>query len=175
MAIGEIKKEIIVGVGSSLLTGAIIWGLAQGGTFVRSIVLPDLPGDAVVMFDGKCPEGWGLYDEVGGRFVVGAGAHSNTDETGQRLEKYKPWASGGEERVALTTEQMPNHRHNVLGIGNKDGNGSNIIPENIALVADGANRGVIGTIDWGFTETTGNNQPHNNMPPYIALSFCKKD
>jgi microcystin-dependent protein len=23
--------------------------------------------------------------------------------------------------------------------------------------------------------TDGGNQPHNNMPPYIALYFCKKD
>ena len=26
-----------------------------------------------------------------------------------------------------------------------------------------------------FVSKTGGNQPHNNMPPYIALYFCKKD
>lgn len=166
MAIGEIRKEIIVGVASSILTGAIIWALAQGGTFVRRTFLPELPGDAVVMFDGKCPEGWRLYNEVGGRFVVGAGPHSNKDENGEKLRDYNPWTNGGEERVALSPDQLPSHNHSIRFAGPDIG---------ITGPERGGTYGVRGLIDSTKTGDTGENLPHNNMPPFIALSFCKKD
>lgn len=69
----------------------------------------------------KVPEGWAICDGRGGRpnllkrFPVGAGTtRSQTGGvTGDGGEPYALGATGGAEKVRLTTEQMPKHTHNV--------------------------------------------------------------
>lgn len=141
---------------------------------------------AVVAFErsersgGACPTGWSLFREAGGRMIVGAGQHSN-----QGLRTYPSYldnpngAIGGEERVQLKAIELPNHRHNIyqgdypsLPGAKKDGSGTNVLTQ-VSPTA--------GT----YTKTTerpdgtiiaeGANNAHNNMPPYIALYFCKKN
>lgn len=101
---------------------------------------------------------------------------------------------GGAETVILTEPQMPSHRHGLAAISEVA-----IYHDDsklrIALLDYGANTnfpyfdlsggkqqkegGGPLKVEMLGRETgvgpTGGDQPHNNMPPYIALYFCKKD
>lgn len=121
--------------------------------------------------EDACPKGWERFTPAGGRFIVGAGVNTNTDQAGNELTDHpsrlddKIKAVGGAEKHTLTIDEMPKHSHT-----NPNG-GTNIsvggLPEGDAL-------GVRDTNNEEKTHTMGENQPHNNMPPYIALFYCKK-
>ncbi|WP_298937702.1 hypothetical protein [uncultured Ruegeria sp.] len=138
-----------------------------------------LPSGAVVAFDFSptmpqaCPDGWITHREIRGRLIVGAGGpHSNKGSSGEQLLSYEIGQTGGSETHTLTTEEMPEHSHEFpSGIskgqatdnstthwfdrGGKS-NDRNIQKSNVLVSKEG--QGL----------------PHNNMPPYIALYFCKK-
>lgn len=86
----------------------------------------------------------------------------------------RPWGSrGGEDRVALTTAQMPPHTHQVNAssdsatVTTPGGN----LP---ATVVPGFNvYGATANADGEATQVTetGGDQGHNNMQPYLALNF----
>jgi microcystin-dependent protein len=80
---------------------------------------------------------------------------------------------GGSESVTLTTGQFPNHTHAMIG---STGNGSQKDPSNTILAGST-------TITPYATETPnkamaanslnaqGGNQPHENMQPYLVISY----
>ncbi len=147
-----------------------------------------LPNGAVVAFDrdreiGKtCPKGWKLFSPAGGRFIVGAGQHENG------LTKYPSFAEdntqaiGGSEKAFINIDEMPAHNHPITssphGTDIHDGFGGS--PNHHGLRPE-YDPSVQPTKIWAPTQhpdfmgKIGGNQPHNNMPPYIALYFCKKD
>jgi len=98
------------------------------------------------------PAGWQLCDGSNGspdlrdRFILGAGS------------TYAVGLTGGEKEHQLTLNEMPKHSH-----GYSKGNTAN---------ADGNDnqRGIQGTTTTQ-TSIEGNDEPHNNMPPYYALAF----
>lgn len=124
--------------------------------------------------DGACPEGWVLFRPAGGRFIVGAGSHMNADPNGSPLSSYPTFsdspelATGGSERHTLTVAEMPSHEHRS-SFGGAD------TAVDIAGLNSGVNWGIRRTIGPDSTSSAGGGQPHNNMPPFIALYFCKKD
>ena len=61
---------------------------------------------------------------------------------------------------------MPAHRHAVDRQGPTRG-----IEGLPPIGTDGA---IIAKIEQEMTSPTGKGQPHNNVPPYIALHFCEK-
>jgi microcystin-dependent protein len=81
--------------------------------------------------------------------------------------------TGGQEAVTLLTNQIPVHTHPLLAttsLGSQTTPGGNTVAQS-------------GTMQW-FTEdtpgaalaaqavtATGGSQPHDNMPPYLALNF----
>lgn len=84
-------------------------------------------------------------------------------------EKYALGSTGGEEEHTLTVEEMPQHTHsNSAMYGGKfataPGNGADT---QLALEYNGytspRNTGYVG-----------NSRPHNNMPPYMTVSYCIK-
>jgi len=146
-----------------------------------------LPKGTIVMWypmNGSTnpPAGWAICDgkndtpDLRGRFIVGVG-QSNNGETDYKLK-----GTGGSEKVTLTENQMPIHKHNITGtndvqvmykdtyaimvqgtdndgrsVYDRDGNGTKIrLKDNIAL------------------ENTGGSQPHENRPPYYALYYIIK-
>lgn len=143
-----------------------------------------LPNDAVVAFAlpdpgnpdaDPCPTGWSRYTRADGRFIVGVGAHR------PGLETLAVFTSDGEREHTLTPDQMPIHNHVLHDPGHTHG-----LPQNRDSTQPGSFRfhaspGVLEPRESDPAETgitldeAGGGKAHNNMPPYIALYFCKKE
>ncbi|MCH8620972.1 tail fiber protein [Undibacterium sp. TS12] len=140
-----------------------------------------VPVGTVVSFAGTvAPNGWLLCDGSGitqatypnlygliganvpdlrSRFIVGAGQ-------GGGLSNRPLKSAGGEETHYLSENEMPNHSH-AYGVGGGNGGGNN----------GGGNSEGWSTTNWSFTTwtaRTGGNVPHNNMPPFYALTYIIK-
>ncbi len=146
---------------------------------LETVEVPEpLPRGAVLAFErddltaDTCPDGWQPYKNARGRVIIGAGDPSESegkfgfDETGNLLTQYVMRQHGGAETHTLIVAEMPSHRHSYV-------DRHVVAQEDDEIMTDGPSRG------WGDhprnTETAGGGKPHNNMPPYIALYFCKKE
>ena len=129
--------------------------------FLESVAqrVSPIPNDAVVAFASPrgCPQGWTEFADATGRVVIGQGQGAGLTSRSYR-------AIGGQERVTLTEAEMPAHTHTVShsGSGNPNAMGgflvSRIGPDEMEAE--------------GETNPIGGGQPHENMPPFIALYFC---
>lgn len=137
-----------------VLDGKVIPIEEGGGTQSSGV-----PSGTIVMWHGETiPDGWALCDGQNGTpdlrnvFPVGAGG------------EYALGATGGEKEVTLTVEQMPEHSH--------------LIPDDrVGTAITSATRLMYGNAKsclWSETFSTGGSQPHNNLPPYLALYFIMK-
>ena len=146
-----------------------------------------IPNGMVAAFDMEegCPIGWMPFERAYGRFLIGAGGK----EDGPIARSFRE--TGGEAIHLLTVEEMPAHKHDTGFI-------SLLLPEFLAIdtskadnqralriddprtpfgvhmpyFADGSSAVAEGRTD-SVTYPKGEGLPHNNMPPYIALYFCK--
>ena len=79
---------------------------------------------------------------------------------------------GGAESVALTVNQLPAHNHAVSANAN---NADQRSPANTVYAKTNDDAYTSGTYDGamnaGVINSSGGNQPHDNMPPYLALNF----
>ena len=118
---------------------------------------------AVIAFDREdgCPEGWKEHQDARGRFIVGVGSQYEV-----AVKKFRE--TGGTDQVELKTEHMPSHRHQLPVRSRNDR--YRIL--NVMQHTD--TRGRVETDVRRFTDWEGEGKPHDNMPPYIALYFCKK-
>ena len=147
----------------------------DGSIFAKTcdpITAVDLPGDAVVAFASEdgCPVGWEEYRDAEGRFIVGAGRHSDHNRYGNSVINKNVGDKGGEDQVKLEIEHMPRHRHQnpTRGSGPKGSVGA------LQAVDDGFS----GERHYKHRRPTafeGSDKPHDNMPPYVALLYCKRD
>jgi microcystin-dependent protein len=84
--------------------------------------------------------------------------------------------AAGVESVTLTTTQMPQHNHAMLG---SNDSGSSNAPGNAVLASTPAAAQAFpygtdaprGAIDPSSIQPQGGNQPHENMQPYLCLNF----
>ena len=128
----------------------------------------------MIAFDIRegCPQGWQPFSHANGRFIIGAGDPARSkllkDANGDKLQDRVFGLPGGAQQHTLTIEEMPKHFHKLptLGLNN---------------VADPATTQAVRATNPGNymqhfrrTDGKGGSRPHNNMPPYIALYFCKK-
>lgn len=94
----------------------------------------------------------GTWESIGGRFLLGADA------------TYAAGSTGGEATHTLTNDEMPAHQHLIYMNGEASTGGfwgpNNITPQS--------------TVNANATGTSGGNQPHNNMPPYLAVYMWKR-
>lgn len=95
--------------------------------------------------------------DLSGRFVLGV---SETHVFGE---------TGGSEKVALTVEQMPAHNHAY----DKATTNDSLTP---SASSGGPNSGYpyLRTNATAYTSASGYGASHNNMPPYLALSYIIK-
>ena len=145
----------------------------------RAVVVSDvLPDGAIVPFDREdgCPSGteWrdigydkSEFERFAGRMLVISGPDVSR-ANGQATVRRKRNDTGGAERVALTVPEMPTHNHSlteaVQSVAHEPGRESN----------QGYGVGGLGHVISQNTSSTGFSEPHENMPPFIALHFCKK-
>lgn len=131
----------------------------------QSTFLVKAPVGTIVIWSGTendIPKGWELCDGTNGtpnlkdKFVLGAG------------EKYSVGDEGGEEEVALTKQQMPEHKHGFAARS-----GSAIVGVNKATYGV-LNCDSSGSSSNNYTFEEGSSQPHENMPPYYTLCYIMK-
>lgn len=128
------------------------WLLCDGSVINQSTY----PNLYPLLISGKLPD-------LRSRFIVGTGQ-------GAGLGNYKLNDTGGSEMVTLTTDQIPSHYHQInngnFGLHHRsfDGSGGDDIPFET-------------NPDGGYlsgTNYTGGGHPHENRPPYYALTFIIK-
>ena len=151
-----------------------------------------VPIGTIVMWSGYkglgIPQGWvlcnGEYEGVpnlSNRFILGSGSRSIG-------------VTGGSETVQLTTEQLPAHMHDsgslsasggththpvstqptyISGTSTNNINGNGISNYGTSYMSEIGSGEHTHTIS-GNTGSTGNNQAHDNMPPYYVLAFIMK-
>ena len=132
-----------------------------GGGF--SAFLINAPLGVVVAWSGtedNVPKGWSICNGENGtfdlqdKFLLGAGPNHAVGET------------GGEEEVKLTVNTMPSHNHTVPVQSTATGRPSSV------YITGGYKSGT--AYSDVRTTTTGDAQPHNNMPPYYTLLYIQK-
>ncbi|QLE83766.1 hypothetical protein FLM48_00865 [Shewanella sp. Scap07] len=122
-----------------------------------------IPRHSVGYFNlSACPQGWQPFSAGAGRFTIA------TNHGDNELAAHNIGQTGGAEKHKLTTSEMPRHTHvyydwYFLDMGNEPefstGEG-----DDIGMRKNKARR----------SEPSGESVPHNNMPPYIALTQCIK-
>lgn len=93
----------------------------------------------------------GTWEQMENRFLLGAGSG------------YVAGATGGEAEHTLTVNEMPSHYHLIAM--NQAGESEYWGPIS-AVMQDGHTA--------NMTKPAGGDQPHNNMPPYIAVYMWRR-
>lgn len=119
---------------------------AAGAYPVGAIYLSVTDTDPATLFGGT-------WERIGGRFLLGA------DDT------YTAGSTGGEAEHTLTIDEMPKHNHEIDNL-NTSGNAT---PYMTVQAQDKVGYG--GNVQ---TMYAGGSQPHNNMPPYLAVFMWKR-
>lgn len=98
---------------------------------------------------------------------------------GPGLSPYVIGESGGTQTVTLLLSEMPAHSHGVKCLA---GGGDSNTPVNNGFAEVTAGRGTVNlyapntggltTMNAAALTSVGGNQPHNNMAPYLGLTFC---
>lgn len=92
----------------------------------------------------------GTWEQIKDTFLLSAG------------DTYSAGSTGGEAEHTLTTNEIPSHSHSFqIASGTLSSTGY-----------AKANQG--GTYSMLTTRTTGGDQPHNNMPPYLTVYVWKR-
>lgn len=176
----------LAGLAFAMLTCLTIWAYAHNESAVlagvefgksnRTYVTSEakFPKGAIIVVVGECPAPWTNYLPAIGRFIVGAGkdhapGYDKWDlqlpegKVEKRdLMRYQPLDQGGEEKHRLTKEEMPSHTHDSLSsTGKRSPHTVDDTPEEFGIKDK-----------WESTTASGLNVEHNNIPPYLALTFC---
>ena len=117
----------------------------------------------------------GTWERIKDKFLLTAG------------DSYSAGSTGGEATHTLNEYEIPSHRHQEMLYSN-NWNGGVTIPQNTAFAwyfgwdrstngwgwtADNE-KGSSEWVNMGFTQWTGGNQAHNNMPPYLVVYAWKR-
>jgi hypothetical protein len=162
----SVKKEVTQQAAKWLVATAVAAALlaASGWWLYLKPKLIEIAGGVppglVAVFDipKDCPAGWSPFDEAAGRTIIGVGKGRDLAERRYREE-------GGFETHTLTVDELPPHTHEVtqmIGDNNVDGVDS-------TTTRSGEHHN-----EPRRSGATGGGRAHNNMPPFIALRYCKK-
>ncbi len=139
-----------------------------------------IPRGTIVAFNSAtAPAGWAICDgtngtpDLRGRFILGTGkvtgANLNNTYNGFGEKSYEREynfflaETGGSNKHTLTVNEIPEHTHSsrITQWGGGD-----------ADYPTGGNWGK--NLGWTPTTKAGGSQPHNNVPPYYALTYIMK-
>jgi len=132
-----------------------------------------VPTGLIAYFEKDCPTGWDVFLYSQGRFILSAGTLENRSQDG-RLEKFifEAGKMGGEVNHKLTISEMPKHNHsnNQYNQVLKSDCKNTITVTNHICYPEGEPD----VLTSKPMTDQGNDEPHNNMPPYIVLKACQK-
>ena len=94
----------------------------------------------------------------------------------EQFQAFNLGQTGGSEAVTLTVSQLPTHTHFVTSTQTADANSSNI-PDNTKVLGNAnlnaySSQGPLTAIAPDTLASVGGSQAHNNMSPYLVLTFC---
>jgi len=122
-------------------------GTTYGGDGKSTFALPDLQGSAPLHVGGSQP--------------------------GPGLSTYDLGQSGGSDSITLIVSEMPFHTHNVTA--QTIDQGDNRIPSptlNLGSTQMYHAAPSTAQMDFSAISITGSSFPHNNLMPYLTLTFC---
>lgn len=184
-------KKIVIGAAGTVVAILIVSAIPRLISWIDGLLAPPVPSGAIIAFQRPCAEivGWDEFEDGAGKFLLGVGEGilrprgphrpTFTKDSDIELTLVKLNDQGGEERHVLSLDEIPAHQHRVefdwgYDINSKDDD-DHRSPARID-VADGKpyqdarkeHKGALMTkkLNRGVTA-------HNNMPPYIALYFCR--
>ena len=143
----------ISGFGTVPLGGIIMWSGSKD----------NLPS-GFVLCNGQTSNGYTTPD-LRDRFVVGAGS------------SYSVGSKGGADKVTLSTDEMPRHRHEYVGddqLSGIDGSWTYAIRNTEKSYDAGSSLNTSYRSNVYGTSYAGNSQAHENRPPYYALCFIMR-
>jgi hypothetical protein len=135
-----------------------------------------VPSGAVMAFDlpGGCPIGWSTFRSATGRTIIGVGKDYDVgldkDASGQPLVPRRYGDHGGEARHTLSIDEIPSHTHQIPADENDD-----YVRQNQARFHGTVSIGDDKNGPIHNTKAAGGGKPHDIMPPFIALYYCRKD
>ncbi|MDQ3933341.1 MAG: tail fiber protein [Actinomycetota bacterium] len=94
---------------------------------------------------------------------------------GQGLSLYDLGQTGGAENITLLESEMPIHLHSMNSFTAAPADSNNVGPTTAFAIAQGGNpyqSASNGQAAPQVVAPTGGSLPHNNMMPYLTLSFC---
>lgn len=182
----EFRKKIYAAIAAGVIVvitaiAAATWALVKNLPGKIGLI----PSGTVAAFDlVTCPTGWSPYNRSWGRFIIGAVSTEQLGEipgafrqdgAGSNLVERPFGTAGGVQSHTLTIDEMPAHDH---GGTTGDANAGPFIEYPAQRGAAGRLHGDVPFSTSGHSHSIprqGGNQPHENMPPYVALHYCKKD
>lgn len=181
-ALGQSATAVAdIASGSRIMTiindeGIAFGGMAEKGKFkiydnleFNGCILPI--GFIYMSMVDENPAKWfgGIWEKIEERFLLAASS------------AYPVGSTGGEATHTLTVSEIPGHRHNTHSwtmVVNRDG--ANMTPSIGASTVIGAATAIVPNIqatkngDNNAVESEGGGQPHNNMPPYLAVYMWQR-
>lgn len=144
-----------------LLNSSVILHTFEGGGQRKlDIILDNLypVGSIYISTNNTNPSNYfgGVWERIKGRFLLAA-----DDNT------YKIGSTGGEATHKLTVDEIPSHQHSLL---NTNPGGYTVSWTSHSAGAQ-EGKGFPNNIRTTFA---GGNQPHNNMPPYLAVYMWER-
>lgn len=132
----------------------------------QELVASFVPSGAIMAFRlEECPAGWKPVPELAGRVVVGAGV-GQSDFLDRPLTERTLGEVGGEEIHELTVDEMPSHTH-----GYKTTDNGQLLDNDHNKVAQPR----YGVVRKRNTASTGGDGGHNNMQPFLVLTYCERE
>ena len=130
---------------------------ALGGKTLAEIMLDLYPVGAVyISVNSTSPASLfgGTWEQIKDRFLLAAGS------------TYTAGSTGGEAEHTLVISEIPNHAHGMNMISKEYVSE----PSNFAFNYQYTSNEVL----VGYTNKNGGGEPHNNMPPYLAVYMWKR-
>lgn len=123
----------------------------------------------------------GAWEQITGRFLLGAGSPNPNNDNGFGIIKedelkwnFQNNSTGGEYSHQLTLGEMPSHNH--MESKRLWANANASLVRYCALDQSGGYwfNSADQNVDDLYTESSGINQYHNNIPPYLAVNIWKR-
>lgn len=155
-----------------------------------------VPKGGIIMWSGSVvPDGWHICDgtdgtpNLSGRFIVASGT-AQYPQSGDDNPTYNIGDTGGWNKYKLLPGEMPKHNHTGSSIGSESGHTHSYNRHSEKTVGKNAGGGegaadangtASATTGGGSSHThsitianSGNDQSHENRPPYYALAYIIK-